>query len=173
MIFNDISNFHNTADYLHILNGCLNADLIVIFLLFHNAFKSVYLKKWYKKYQLSAALADVLILMIGMTIARFLYPYVFAAFHLWKFVGIAVCVQIVHDVLFYWLFNSLPLGYNSMLDFFKHYAGEVGAGAIVGDSIMMTIACLLSSHFATYSVNLNIIFLIVSLYCVPYMIHYR
>ena len=59
-----------------------------------------------------------------------------------------------------------------MFDFFKDYAREVGAGAILGDSFMMILACLLSSNFATYSLNSNIILLILSLYFVPYMINY-
>ena len=59
-----------------------------------------------------------------------------------------------------------------MLDVFKDYAVEVGSGAILGDSFMMIIACLLSSYFATYNLNSNIIILIVSVYFVPYMINY-
>jgi hypothetical protein len=60
-----------------------------------------------------------------------------------------------------------------MLDFFKDYAKEVGVGAIIGDSCMMAIACLLSSYFATLSTNINIITLIVSLYFFPYVINYE
>jgi hypothetical protein len=74
--------------------------------------------------------------------------------------------------LFYWFFMSVPTGYNYMLDFFKEYAREVGMGAILGDSFMMILACLLSSHFAIYSLNTNIIILIVSTYFIPYMINY-
>ena len=173
MLFKNISDFLNVNDYLPILNGCLNADLIIIFLAFHGGFKSIYLKKWYKKYQLSAVLADVLILVIGIILARFFYNYFFDTFNIWKFTGLAVCIQIIHDFLFYWLFKSLPLGYNSMLDFFKGYANEVGAGAVIGDSFMMILACLLSSNFATYSLNTNIIALVISLYFVPYMINYE
>jgi uncharacterized protein YacL len=172
MIFQDISNFNNVSDYLPILNGCINADLIIIFLLYHGVFKSYYLKKWYKKYQLSAVIADVLILVIGIIIARYLYKYFFGAFNIWKFTGLAVIIQIIHDILFYWFFKTIPRGYNSMLDFFKDYANEVGVGAILGDSFMMILATLLSSHFATYSLNGNIIILILSLYFIPYMINY-
>ena len=173
MLFKNISNFSNVEDYLPILNGCLNADLIIIFLAFHGGFKSIYLKKWYKKYQLNAVLADVLILVIGIILARFFYKYLFNTFNIWKFTGLAVCIQIIHDLLFYWLFTSLPLGYNSMLDFFKEYAKEVGVGAILGDSFMMIISCLLSSHFATYNLNINIIILIICVYFFPYMINYE
>lgn len=59
-----------------------------------------------------------------------------------------------------------------MLDFFKDYAKEVKARAILGDSFMMIIACLLSSIFATYSLNINIIILIIATYFIPYLINY-
>lgn len=172
MIFQDISTFNNVSDYLPILNGCINADIIIIFLLYHGVFKSYYLKKWYKKYQLSAVIADVLILVIGIIIARYLYKYFFGAFNIWKFTGLAVMIQIIHDILFYWFFKTVPIGYNSMLDFFKEYANEVGIKAILGDSFMMILACLLSSHFATYRLNNNIILLIISVYLLPYIINY-
>ena len=173
MIFKDITNFKNINDYLPILNGCINADLIILFLAFHGVFKSNYLKKWYKKYQLSAVLADVLILFIVIILARFLYKYLFTTFSIWKFTGLALGIQIIHDISFYLLFSSVPQGYNAMLDFFKLYAKEVGVGAIIGDSFMMILACLLSSHFATYSVNYNVILLVISLYFFPYMINYK
>jgi hypothetical protein len=173
MIFNNISQFNNIKDYLYILNGCLNADLIIIFLTFHGIFNSMYLKKWYNKFQLSAVIADVLILVIGMIIARFFYKYLFNEFNIWKFTLLAVIIQITHDILFYLFFKNLPTGYNFMLDFFKGYAKEVGFKAILGDSFMMILSCLLSSHFATYSLNINIIILIFSLYFVPYLINYE
>ena len=171
-MFGNISNFNNVSDYLPILNGCINADLIIIFLLYHGVFKSYYLKKWYKKYQLSAVIADVLILVIGIIIARYLYKYFFGAFNIWKFTGLAVMIQIIHDILFYLFFKTVPRGYNAMLDFFKDYANEVGINAILGDSFMMILASLLSSQFATYTLNSNIIVLIFSVYFVPYMINY-
>jgi hypothetical protein len=173
MIFKDISNFGNINDYLPIINGAINADLIILLLVFHGVFKSVYLKKWYKKYQLNAVLADTIILIIGIILTRFFYKYLFSSFSIWKFTGLAVAIQIIHDVLFYFLFKNLPLGYNAMLDFFKEYANEVGVGAIIGDSFMMILACLLSSNLATYSTNVNIIALFVSLYFFPYMINYE
>jgi len=172
MLFKDISNFNNTSDYISILNGSISSDLIIIFFLYNGVYNSLYLKKWYKKYQLSATIADILILVIGIIIARFLYKYFFDSFNIWKFTGLAVIIQIIHDILFYLFFKSVPIGYNKMLDFFKDYAEEVGSGAILGDSVMMILACLLSSHFATYSLNTNIIILIVSTYFIPYMINY-
>jgi hypothetical protein len=173
MIFADISNFSNVNDYLPILNGCLNAELILIFLVFHKIIDSFILKKWYKKFNLSAILVDVLILVIVIIIARFFYKFIFSEFTIWKFTGLAVCIQIIHDIIFYLFFTSVPKGYNFMLDFFNEYVKELGIGAIFGDSFMMIIACLLSSHFATYGKNSNIVSLFFSLYFIPYIINYE
>jgi len=170
--FSDISNFNSTEDYLPILNGCIGADLFILFFLFHNiAFQSKYLKLWYKKFSLAAALADVLILMIVIIIARFFYRYIFKEFSILKFTGLAVAIQIMHDILFYLLFRSTPIGYSYILDFFKKYAGEISYGAIIGDSVMMIFACLLTSYMATFEININIITLIVSLYFYPFMLY--
>ena len=115
----------------------------------------------------------MLILFIVIILARFLYKYLFTSFSIWKLTGLALGIQIIHDILFYLLFSNIPEGYNSMLDFFKMYAKEVGTGAIIGDSFMMILACLFSSHFATYNINYNIIILVISLYFFPYMINYE
>ena len=90
MMFKDISNFNNTNDYLPIFNGCLNADLIFMFLLYHGAVKSKMLKQWYKKFSLSAVIADVFILIIGVIITRYIYKYFFNEFSILKFTALAV-----------------------------------------------------------------------------------
>jgi hypothetical protein len=170
--FKDISDFNNVNDYLPILNGCINADLIIIFMVYHGFFNSRYLMKWYKKYQLNAILADVLILFIVIILVRFFYTYLFRYFSIFKFTSLAIFIQIIHDYLFYFMFSNIPRGYNDMLDFFKEYAKEVGLSAILGDSFMMILACLLSSHLAIYNLNTNIITLVISIYFIPYMTNY-
>jgi hypothetical protein len=172
-LFKNIGNFNDVGDYLPIVNAVINTDLLVIFLLYHRFFKSSSLKKWYKNYQLSAVIADVLIIVIGIIIARYIYTYFLriSSFSIWKFIGIALLVQITHDILFYLFFNTTPIGYSQILDFFKGYAKEMGGYAIFGDSCMMIFACLLSSYFASMSLNTNIIILIFSVYLVPYMIN--
>jgi hypothetical protein len=171
-MFKSISEFGNTSDYLSILNGVLITDLCVIFLLIFGTIKSKVLVEWYRKYNLSAVIADVLIIFIGIILARFVYPYVFGEnFSLIKFIGLAVTIQIVHDILFYYMFKLVPRGKNMMLDTFKDYANEVGFKAVLSDSLMMILACILSSYFVSLSLNTNIIILIVALYILPYAIY--
>jgi uncharacterized protein YacL len=170
--FKNISNFKNTSDYLPILVGVLIVETFVIFFTFATS-RSKVLEEWYKTYNLSAVLADVLIVVIGIIIARFLYPFIFSQFSIWQFIGLALCVQIIHDILFYNFFSLFPSGNNRMIDTFKKYAKEIGGSAILGDSLIIIFSCLVASHSATYDLNLNIIFLILSLYSIPYLIYHK
>jgi hypothetical protein len=170
-MFKNIANFSNTSDYLPLLNGVLITDLFVIFLLNTKVIKSVVLKKWYNQYNLSAVMADVLIIFIGLIIVRFLYYYIFDNFSITKFIILAVIVQFIHDILFYIFFTNVPRGTNKMLDTFKDYAKEVSYKAILSDSGMMIMASLIGSYLASKNINTNIIVLIISLYILPYAIY--
>ena len=171
-LFKNISNFNNTADYLPILVAVLWVETFVIFFTFVTS-RSKVLEQWYTKFGLSAVMADVLIVIIGIIITRFLYPFIFAGFSLWKFIGLALAIQIVHDILFYYFFSLVPKGQNSMIDTFKSYAREVGGYAVLGDSAIIVFSCLSASYLANYSFNWNIINLIITLYFIPYLIYHK
>ena len=174
-MFTDISKFNNISDYLPILNGSLLADILIIFATFYlpDIIGSNKLADWYKKYGLSAVIADTLILVIGMIIARALYSKIFGnEFNILKFIFLVLFIQIIHDFVFYFgIIKTLPRGVNSMIDMFKDYAQEVNAGAVVGDSVMITMAVLFASIFAGYDNNTNIIILIIVVYLMPYIVH--
>lgn len=172
-MFSDISHFERTGDYLSILVAAIFVDLFFIVLTFHGYIASAKLKKWYTKYQWSAFIADVLIIFLGIVLTRFFYPLVFSSFVLWKFAGLAVVIQVIHDLLFYGVFSNVPHGYNAMLDFFKEYAREMGIAAIRGDSIMMVLTAVLSSFLVGQGLNTNIILLVVGLYLTPYLLNYQ
>ncbi|NDA89395.1 MAG: hypothetical protein EBY20_00555 [Alphaproteobacteria bacterium] len=96
--FKDISNFNKVSDYLPILVGVFTVETFVIFFTFTTS-RSKVLEYWYKTYGLSAVMADVIIVIIGMIITRFLYPFIFKEFSIWKFVGLALGIQMTHDIL--------------------------------------------------------------------------
>jgi len=172
-IFADISKFSRISDYLPILNGAILAEILIISALFYTTiFKSSQLERWYTRYGLSAVIVDILILVIGIIIARALYSSIFGEkFNIIKFILLVLGIQIIHDVLFYFLFAAIPVGTNKMLDLFKDYAKEVKGGAILGDSIMIAIATLAASLLAGGSLNTNIIALVVLTYVLPYILH--
>ena len=167
----NIADFSNTNDYLPLLNAVLITDLFVISLLNTKVIKSVVLRKWYAEYNLSAVIADVLIILIGLIITRAIYYYVFETFSLLKFTILAVIVQITHDILFYIFFSNIPRGVNKMLDTFKDYANEVSYKAILSDSGMMIMSCIIASRLVNTNMNINIIVLISFLYLLPYLLY--
>jgi uncharacterized protein YacL len=133
--------------------------------------KSQVLRKWYSQYNLSAVIADVLIILIGLIITRAIYYYIFDSFSIIKFVILAVIVQIIHDILFYVFFSNIPRGVNKMLDTFKDYARDVSYKAILADSGMMIMSCLIAYYLVNKNTNTNIIVLITFLYLLPYLLY--
>ena len=170
-MFKDISNFTHTQDYLPIFTSVLITDLVVILLLNTNILQSRVLREWYATYNLSAVIADVLIIFIGIIIARYLYSRLFKSYTLLKFIGLAVTIQIIHDLLFYVFFKNVPRGVNRMLDTFKDYAKEVSYKAVLSDSGMMILASLLSAYLVGKNLNTNIIVMIVAVYLTPYILY--
>ena len=167
-----MKNFNNIDDYLPIFNGSLISELIILSILYYTPyFNSKYLKKWYETYRLSAVIADVFILVIGIVITRYVFTRFNIKWNIFKFLIILLIIQIFHDYLFYIFFSSIPRNKNKMLDLFKDYAKEVSFKAILGDSFMIFIAGFLSTFLTYYSKNTNIIVFVISMYLLPYILY--
>ena len=167
----NIGDFNNVSDYLPILNAVIITDLIGIILSNNDFIKSQNLKKWYSTFNLSAVLADVLIIFIVLIATRYFYNIFFDEFSIIKFIILAVSLQIIHDILFYFMIIIIPKGSNKMIDVFKDYADEISQYAILGDSSMMISSALIASFLVNKDNNTNIILLIVLLYLIPYFIY--
>ena len=166
-----IYDFNNISDYFPIITSAMITDMIVILLLKNGAFKSNTLEKWYSTYGFSAGLADVLSIVIVIIVARFLYFKIFTKENLLYFIGLTILVQLIHDGLFYQLFNSIPRGVSKIMDTFKDYAKENGATILLADSLMMISTILLATYFISFNVNTNIILFIIALYVIVYFIY--
>jgi len=168
----DISIFNNVNTYLPLLNSVLITDVLYMFLLYYtNLINSKILERWYETYRLSGVLADVTIIMLGFIITRYLYYKIFNKFSLLKFVLLLLLVQITHDILFALLFYSIPKGVNKMIDLFKDYGNELGFKAILGDSSMMIVSLIILLLIKDFTLNSNIIILIITLYFLPYILY--
>ena len=167
----NIGDFNNINDYLPLLNAVLITDLFIIFLLNINVIKSQLLRNWYSQFNLSAVIADILIILIGLIITRAIYYYIFDSFSILKFIALAVIVQIIHDILFYVFFSNIPRGTNKMLDMFKDYANDVSYKGILADSGMIIMSCLIASYLVNKNTNTNIIVLISFLYLLQYLLY--
>ncbi len=170
-MFIDISNFSNITNYFPIINGAMITDLAVIYLLKVNIIKSKTLLQWYKKYEIGAFIADVLSIVIGVIIARFIYSNIFKEWSIINFLFLVICIQLLHDLLFAKLFYSIPRYNSPILDTFKDYANENGIWILLADACMMISTVLLSSLISNLETNTNIVIFIILLYTMPYFIY--
>jgi hypothetical protein len=153
------------------LNGALITDVIVMSLALSDHIKSEALKVWYKSFGLSAVLADVLIIVIGLIIARWLYTMFFKSYSLFSFVLVALGVQLTHDLIFGKLIDLVPEKKSHIFNVFKQYAHEHGFRILLADALMVVSTIILGSLMAAYDFNMNIITIIFMLYHLPYLIH--
>ena len=132
-------------DLLDISSAVIWVDFFTI-LLSKNFNLGNSLKVWYDKFGIVAVLSDCLVIILGILIAKFLFP----SADLVTLVLVSVLIQITHDVLFYlFVIQKLPLGHNSVIDLFKEYAAENSWKILVADSIMMASSVLLADYLST------------------------
>ena len=170
-------NYNDKSEYLPILTSNLYADLLIIFITFAGILGTgkswKVLTKWYKKYRLSAMLADILIGVIYLLIARYIVFALKLKVDLFMFGVLSVLVQILFDFLFYLFFMIIPKGSNNMLDLFKDWSKYAKTDALWGDSILILVGVVLSSFLKQQSFNTNMFLLILGGYLVPYIIYMK
>jgi hypothetical protein len=167
-------NYNNKFEYVPILTANIYADLFIIFVTFSQIYvKMASLEVWYKKYRLSAMIADILIGVLYMLLGRYLVYKSSIKIGLTAFAAVCVGIQVIFDFLFYIVFTIIPKGSNQMLDYFKGYAKNVGAKALFGDSFLVIMAVIISAVLNQSSYDTNIVGLILSIYLVPYFIYMK
>ena len=168
------SNFLNDSELLPIVTANLWVDLVIIFIAMSGLiYTGKTLKLWYKKYRLSAIIADMFSIILGMILLRYIVYKLNIKVNLFTFILLGIGLCIIHDILFYLLFKSIPRDSNHMLDFFKDYAKDLGSTAIIGDVILVINAIILSALLNTKSKKTNVITLFIGIYLIPYIIYMK
>lgn len=174
----DISEDENLWDWAYIVIAVLIVEVVVITLTrFFPDFFGKSLNIWYNRFKLSAVLADVLILLIGFAIARYVYTEYLYEKYDWNplyFTGTTVVVQVIHDILFYLgIIRQVPQGQNAMMDVFKEYAQSGGAKIIAADSAMIASSSVLAMLLKGMSGNAFAFIGLLAMYTVPYILETR
>ena len=91
------------------------------------------LATWYADFGLVAIGSDILIIVLGIALAMFLAPNASGL----ALIGVAVAIQLVHDILFYGVILVVPPGQNRILDLFKRYAAEGSWKSLRADAAMV------------------------------------
>lgn len=172
-----VANYNNKFEYIPVLTSNILADLLIVYITFSgilsvkNSKSWNILTKWYKKYRLSAMIADILIGVLYLLLARYLVFAFKLNFNLFTFAIFAVAIQLTFDFLFYLLFSTIPKKQNDMLDMFKEWGKFAGLDALWGDSILVIVGVIVSAFLNQQSVDFNLVTLILSCYLVPYIIY--
>ena len=120
------SNFMNDSELLPIVTANLLVDLAIIFIAMSGLiYTGKTLKLWYKKYRLSAVIADMFSIILGMILLRYIVYKLNIKVNLFQFILLGIGLCVIHDILFYLFFKSIPRGSNHMLDFFKDYSQDL------------------------------------------------
>jgi hypothetical protein len=173
-MFADISNINNNLDLVYILTSVLVVDMIVILIARDTTLLGKTINEWYNKFTMTAVTLDVLIIMIGFIITRYIFDVFNIEYSPELFIVILLTVQIVHDALLYkYVIVPYPEGNNQVIDVYKKYAKENGYKVIVADSAMMLSSALLAMYLKNKEMHETTSLLIVTMYIIPYFIYQK
>ena len=165
----------------------LTASLIIetfmlyLFRFTNSPFTGIAINNWYNNLGWTAIILDVVSLLIGFYLAKFLYEYLTdngytnKNYEFWKFLGLVLTIQILHDFGFYFtVIRNTKSGVNRVIDEFKSYAKSVGSGAVIGDSFMYLVATPILYYLVVNNRNdTNVFINIVSLYLIGYFLYQK
>jgi hypothetical protein len=171
----NISKFDEVWDIPLLFFSILTVDVIVLFLTRYYGIGGKSLNKWYDAFGIAAVLADVLVILLGFFIARWIYSTWLQPRFGWNaiyFVLLLVGVQVVHDLLFYFaVIRPLPKGHNEMMDVFKEYADENGGAIISADATMMIGSAIIAMLMKAQPAAISSSFFTLVSYALPYILY--
>jgi RsiW-degrading membrane proteinase PrsW (M82 family) len=173
-MFGDISNINDNTDLLYIITGVVIIDMIVILIARDTTFFGKQINIWYDKFGLSAVVLDVLIIVIGFIITRYIFHYIELDFSPELFIFVALAVQILHDsALYEFIIKPYPEGHNQVIDVYKAYANENGFKIILADSAMVLGSGVLAMYLKNKPMHETTSLLIAGLYIIPYFLYQK
>jgi len=173
-MFGDISNINDNTDLLYIITAVVIVDMIVILIardtkIFGNAINT-----WYDKLGINAVILDVLIIVIGFIITRYLFNVIELEFTPELFIFVALAVQVIHDsALYEFVIKPYPQGHNQVIDIYKAYANENSFYIILADSAMVLSSAILAMYLKNKPMHETTTLLVVGLYIIPYFLYQK
>lgn len=158
-----------------ILVSVLVVDVIVIFLVrYLPGIFGKPINDWYNRFGLSAVIADVLVIVLGIMIAQYVLQYTGTKATLPVLLALVVAIQLIHDLLFYvCVVQPIPEGHNEMIDVFKTYTAGGGAKILVADAAMIAGSVLLASGLQAVHPAVTAFTGVLAAYTVPYILSTR
>ena len=169
----DVSEYENIYDWIIIVIAALIIEVLVISLVrFCPDIFGKAINIWFNRFKLSAVLADLLTLIVGFGITRYIYSELIYPKYEWNpmyFVGLSGLVQVLYDLFFYFVvIRPSSQGQNTMIDVLREYSVAGGSKILGADALKSmgtsVVAMLLKSAPLHVSASLAIL----SAYVVPF-----
>tara|TARA_A200000113_G_C8790881_1_gene330838 strand:- start:59 stop:595 length:537 start_codon:yes stop_codon:yes gene_type:complete len=166
--------------FLHFLTASVIIELFMM-ILFRFTKSGKAINNWYDNLGWTAVILDILSILIGFYIAKFIYEYLVRQnyintdYEIYKFLGIVLCVQIIHDFSFYFfVIKPYPKFKNRVIDEFKEYAKYYKSQAVFADSLIYIFTTpLLYLYIQKNNINTNTFISIVCFYFIGYLIYQK
>jgi len=170
-----LTNHNNIGDWFYLVTAVIIVDFIVIVLAKYPGKKPYFnvksLNIWYDRFGIFAVGSDVLSILIGICVARYIYTS-FGFTQPLMFIAILVLFQLFHDLLFYVaVIQPMPAGENTMIDVFKSYGEENGAKILVADALMMVSSVAIGSVLKELPSHVTVTSLLFTLYSLCYIVY--
>lgn len=169
----DIRNPFNANLYLPILTASSIVDTAGLFVWRYTSKPNSPINTWYDKFGLSAYTADVLSIALGVVLTQLVTSFIGGAWNPVFFCGIAVVIQMVHDLFFgNVVVPMLPKGHNAVMDLMKEYVKIKNPGGIlIVDAIYMIVASLLTMVLASAPAFYSWFSLLWTIYITMYVLY--
>ena len=166
--------------FLHFLTASVVIELFMM-ILFRFTKSSRAINNWYDNLGWTAVILDVLSILIGFYIAKFIYEYLVKEKYintdheLYKYLGLVLLIQIIHDFSFYlFVIKPYPKLKNRVIDEFKEYAKYYQSQAVIADSLIYIFTTpLLYLYIQKNNINTNTFISIVCFYLIGYLIYQK
>jgi hypothetical protein len=172
----------NKLEFIHFFTAACIVEMVFLYLFrfTRSPLTGKAINNWYSNLGWSAIILDIVSVLIGFYIAKFVYEYfvskkyITEEYSILKYLAIVLIVQIIHDFSFYFvIIRNSKMGQSIVMDEFKRYTSSVGVGAVIGDSLMYLLGTPLLFYLATIRNDVNIFSSLVSLYLIGYFVHQK
>lgn len=168
---------------IHFLTAACIVEVFMLYLFrfTKSPFTGNAINNWYTNLKWTAVILDILSLLIGFYIAKYIYlymrkkGYITETYELFKYLAIVLVVQIIHDFSFYFfVIKDFKKGQSKVMDEFIDYSKSVKTGAVIGDSFMYLLSTPILYYLAQNVSNDKQTFIsIVCLYLTGYFIYQK
>jgi len=175
MLLPDIRNAMDPRTWLSIAAAACLVNTAGLFVWRYTATPTGPTNTWYDRFGLAAYGTDILSIIIGIILAQLVATAMGGPWNPVLFCGIAVAVQMIHDIVFGLLVvPAVPRGRNAIMDLMRSYSTMSGAGGIlVVDAIYMILTALIAMLLVAAKPGVGWITLIVTLYITMYILYTR